>query len=44
MLISDPRRGRYMVLHSFIFLFSFFSRHGFVRAISLEPSLVETPN
>ena len=44
-VISDPRRGRYMVLHAFIFLsFFFFFRHDFVRAISLEPSLVETPN
>ena len=22
-LVSDPHRGRYMVLHTFIFLFSF---------------------
>ena len=46
-LISDPHRGRYMVLLAFIFLFLFFLlffRHDFVRAIFLEPSLVETPN
>ena len=32
--------------HSFFFFLfsSFFSRHDFVRAISLEPSLVQTPN
>ena len=44
-IISDPRRGRYMVLPAFLFyFFFFFFRHDFVRAISLEPSLVETPN
>ena len=42
LLISHPRRGRYMVLLAFNFFFFF--RHDFVRAISLEPSLVETPN
>ena len=36
-IISDPRRGRYMVLKAFIFSL-------FFGAISLEPSLVETPN
>ena len=43
--ISDPRRGCYMGLSAFIFFFflSFF-RHDFVRAISLEPLLAETPN
>ena len=45
-IISDPRRGCYMGLSTFIFLFSFifFFRHDFVRAISLEPLLAETPN
>ena len=41
-LISDPRRGRYMVLPAFFFFFFF--RHDFVRTISLKPSLAETPN
>ena len=39
-VISDPRRGCYMGLSMFIF----FPRHDFVRAISLEPLLAETPN
>ena len=46
-LISDPRRGCYMGLSTFIFFllfFFFFFRHDFVRAISLEPLLAETPN
>ena len=38
--ISDPHRGCYMGLSMFIF----FSRHDFVRPISLEPLLAETPN
>ena len=42
-LISDPRRGCFMGFHEFIF-FLFFFRHDLVRAISLEPSLVETPD
>ena len=44
--ISDPRRGCYIVSSMFIFLFFFFFffRHDFVAAISLEPSLVETPD
>ena len=33
-----------MGLLAFIFFFFFFSRHDFVRAISLEPLLAETPN
>ena len=40
-IFSDPRRGCYMVLHMFIF---FFFSATFVRAISLEPLLAETPN
>ena len=53
-IISDLRRGHYMVLLAFIFFllfflffsffFFFFFRHDFVRAIALEPSLVETPD
>ena len=52
-IISDPRRGRYMVLSAFIFFsppfflisfFFFFFHHDFVRTISLEPSLTETPD
>ena len=43
LLISDPRRGCYMGFLEFIF-FLFFFRHDFVRAISLEPLLAETPN
>ena len=45
-LISDPRRGCFMGLLTFIFLFSFFlfSSATFVRPISLEPLLAETPN
>ena len=46
-VISDPRRGCYIVLSMFIFFsffFSFFFRHDFVAAISLEPSLVQTPD
>ena len=52
-LISDPRRGCFMGFHEFIFFsfffffflfFSFFFRRDLVRAISLEPSLVETPD
>ena len=50
-VISDLRRGCYMVLSMFIFfsfffffLFSFFFRHDFVWPISLEPLLAETPN
>ena len=43
-LISDPRRGCFMGLSMFIFLFFFFSRHDFVRPISLEPLLAKTPN
>ena len=44
-LISDPRRGCFIVLSMFIFfLFSFFFRHDFVRPKSLEPLLAETPN
>ena len=41
LFISDPRRGRYMVLHTFIFSFFFFSfsRHDFIQTLSLEPSL-----
>ena len=49
-IISDPRRGCFMGFHEFIFfsfffffLFFFFHRD-IVRAISLEPSLVETPD
>ena len=42
-LISDPRRGCYIVSSMFIFFFFFF-RHDFVAAISLEPSLVQTPD
>ena len=46
LIISDPRRGCFMGFLEFIFFFSFlfFSRHDLVRAISLELSLVETPN
>ena len=40
-LVSNPRRGCYIVLSMFIF---FFFRHDFVAAISLEPSLVQTPD
>ena len=47
-ITSDPRRGCYIVLSMFIFflffLFSNFFRHDFVRPISLEPLLAETPN
>ena len=44
-IISDPCRERYMVLWVFIFfLFFLFFRHDFVRAISLELSLIETLN
>ena len=50
-VISDPRRGCYMGLLTLIFIFFFFSfsfffffRHDFVRAISLELLLAETPN
>ena len=45
-IISDPRRGCYMGLSNvlFSFFFSFFFRHDFVRPISLEPLLAETPN
>ena len=52
-LISDPRRGCYIVLSMFIFFFFFlfsfsffffFFRHDIVRPISLEPLLAETPN
>ena len=49
-IFSDPRRGCFMGLSTFIFLFFFFSFfffffcHDFVRAISLEPLLAETPN
>ena len=39
-IISDPRRGCYIVLPVFIFFFS----ATFFRAISLEPLLAETPN
>ena len=45
--ISDPRRGCFMGFCEFIFFFFFFLiffRHNLVRAISLEPSLVETPD
>ena len=54
--ISDPHRGCFMGLSTFIFFFFFFSfffflfsfyfffRHDFVRPISLEPLLAETPN
>ena len=45
-IISDPRRGCYIVLPVFIFFlffFSFFSAT-FVQPISLEPLLAETPN
>ena len=42
-IISNPRRGCYIVLSMFIF-FLFFFRHDFVAAISLESSLVETPD
>ena len=49
LLISDPRRGCLMGLHEFVFFFFFFFlslffRHDFVRAISLELLLTETPN
>ena len=50
-VISDPRRGCYIVSSMFIFFFFFFSsffffffRHDFVAAISLELSLVQTPD
>ena len=58
-IISDPRRGCYIVLPMFIFFFFFFFLFffsffffffffffsaTFVRAISLEPLLAETPN
>ena len=43
-VISDPRRGCFMGFHEFIFFFFFFSPADLVRAISLEPSLVETPD
>ena len=44
-VVSDPRRGCYMGLSTFIFhFFFFFFRHDSVRAISLEPLLAETPN
>ena len=46
-IVSDPRRGCYIVLLVFIFFFflSFFLFSAtFVRAISLEPLLAETPN
>ena len=43
LLISDPRRGCFMGLSMFIFLLFFF-RRDFVRPISLEPLLAETPN
>ena len=45
-IISDPRRVCYMVLPMFIFFFFFFPFFSvtFVRAISLEPLLAETPN
>ena len=46
---SDPRRGCYIVSRAFIFFFFFFFflfffRQDFVAAISLELSLVETPD
>ena len=41
-LISDPRRGCFMGLSMFIFFFFF--HHDFVRPISLELLLAETPN
>ena len=41
-LISDPRRGCFMGLSMFIFFFFFPAT--FVRPISLEPLLAETPN
>ena len=51
-VISDPCRGCFMGFHEFIFFFLFlfffffffFPRRDLVRAISLEPSLVETPD
>ena len=44
-LVGDPRRGCFMGLwRSFFFFFFFFSGHDFVRSISLEPLLAETPN
>ena len=42
-IISDLRRGCFMGFREFIFFF-FFPRRDLVRAISLEPSLVETPD
>ena len=48
--ISDPRRGCFMGFREFIFFsfffffFFFFFSADLVRAISLEPSLVETPD
>ena len=54
LLVSDPRRGYFMGFHEFIFfsffffffffLFFLFFRRDLVRAISLEPSLLETPD
>ena len=47
-IISDPRRGCYIVLSMFIFSFFFFFFSFFsatlVRPISLQPLLAETPN
>ena len=44
-IISDPRRGCYIVLPMFIFFFFFlFFRHDIVWPISLEPLLAETQN
>ena len=51
-IISDPRRGCFMGFREFIFFFFFlffsffffFFCHDLVRGISLEPSLVETPD
>ena len=47
-IFSDPRRGCFMGFREFIFFlfffFFFFFRHDLVRAISLELSLVETPD
>ena len=48
-IISDPRRGCYLGLSMFIFFFFFlfflcFFRRDFVRPISLESLLAETPN
>ena len=51
LFISDPRRGCFMGFLELIFFlllfssfFSFFFRRNLVRAISLEPPLVETPD